>query len=105
MTCRNKDIDSFEGTIAWRPAFLVVNANYNIDKWSFQLMMASPFINIYNEDYLNQGGYSETRITGCKRAIDNVFRLTVNYRFNFGKKKHKFDNSEVEDVNKSTIMK
>ena len=105
MTCRNKDIDSFEGTIAWRPAFFVVNASYNIDNWSFNMRMGSPFIRIQNEDYLNQGGYSETRIIGCKRVNDNTFRLTVNYRFNFGKKKHKFDNSEVEDVNKSTIMK
>ena len=36
---------------------------------------------------------------------DNIGHFSVSYRFNYGKKKHKFDNTEVIDINQTTISK
>ena len=36
---------------------------------------------------------------------DNYGTFSVSYRFNYGKKKHKFDDTEVIDINQSTISR
>ena len=44
-------------------------------------------------------------ISRTPRIDDHIIGLSLNYRFTFGKKKHQFDNSSVNDVNQSTISK
>ena len=48
--------------------------------------------------------YSKINAMRYERTYDNMFQLTVNYRFTFGKKKHKFHSTEIKDINQSTIL-
>ncbi len=105
LVTRNKRFNPDRGHIEWRPTFLRVNTSYSFSRCYIGFDMGAPFMHLKNENYVNKLDYVQRTTIGCPRIMDNVFNLTINYRFNFGKKKHKFDNSEVEDVNKSTIMK
>lgn len=74
---------------------------------SIEIKNDSVFSDLFFVDkgHLQQIGYERRSESRTPRVSDHVISLSVNYRFTFGKKKHKFDNSVIEDTNQSTISR
>ena len=51
------------------------------------------------KSWYERDAYSQVNEVRYFRTYDNMFELTVNYRFTYGKKKHKFHNVEIKDIN------
>ena len=75
-----------------------------INNWNIDLDIRTPYKTV-SKGYLQQIGYERRYESRIPRVSDHVISLSVNYRFTFGKKKHKFDNSVIEDTNQSTISR
>ena len=102
---KSKGMSDSSGTVYHGFTRLTFNASYNVDNWHFELSTMNLGLKSYEESRLDYVNYKHTTSIREPRVSDNIVKLTVNYRFTFGKKKHKFDNTEVEDVNQSTISK
>lgn len=80
------------------------NFGYNISGLNIQLSMCNPFSSVAKKvEYLSPS-YDNFTKEYTRRFTDHLFYFTLNYRFSFGKK-HKYDNSNVEDTEKSAILK
>ena len=68
---------------------------YAINSWNFILYAYNPFFkNAYDMVY-EQSEYEYTsHISRPRVETGNIFGLTINYRFTFGNKKHKFHEEE-----------
>lgn len=102
---KSQGMSDSSGMVYYSPFQLRFDLSYNVDNWHFELNTKNIGLKSYSEtrwDYVNYSYISSIR---NPRISDNLISLTVNYRFTFGKKKHKFDNTEVEDVNQTTISK
>ena len=86
------------------PGKLEFGVNYSINNWNVDLHMQTPYKAV-SKGHLQQIGYERRSESRTPRVSDHVISLSVNYRFTFGKKKHKFDNSVIEDTNQSTISR
>ena len=92
------------GLMTHSPGMLGFGAGYSINNWNIDLYMRTPYKAV-SKGYLQQIGYERRYESRIPRVSDHVISLSVNYRLNFGKKKHKFDNSVIEDTNQSTISR
>ena len=86
------------------PGKLEFGVNYSINNWNVDLHMQTPYKAV-SKGHLQPIGYERRSESRTPRVSDHVISLSVNYRFTFGKKKHKFDNSVIEDTNQSTISR
>ena len=86
------------------PGMLGFGASYSINNWNIDLYMRTPYKAV-SKGHLQQIGYERRSESRTPRVSDHVISLSVNYRFTFAKKKHKFDNSVIEDTNQSTISR
>lgn len=80
------------------------NVGYAIKGWNIQFRALSPFMKTTFKGWYERDAYSQVNEARYFRTYDNMFELTVNYRFTYGKKKHKFHNVEIKDINQSTIL-
>lgn len=92
------------GLMTHSPGMLGFGASYSINNWNIDLYMRTPYKAV-SKGHLQQIGYERRSESRTPRVSDHVISLSVNYRFTFGKKKHKFDNSVIEDTNQSTISR
>ena len=90
------------GLMTHFPGMLGFGAGYSISNWNIDLYMQTPYKAV-SKGHLQQIGYERRYENRIPRVSDHVISLSVNYRFTFGKKKHKFDNSVIQDTNQSTI--
>ena len=97
-------IDNQTGRISNTTVNIDMSVSYSIDNWNFRLLYNNPYRLKYSEK-IDLGLYQQTLSASAPYKYDNVGLITVSYRFNYGKKKHKFDNTEVIDVNQTTISK
>ncbi len=81
-----------------------LNVGYSIKGWNIQFRTLSPFMKTTFKGWYERLSYSKINAMRYERTYDNMFQLTVNYRFTFGKKKHKFHSTEIKDINQSTIL-
>ncbi len=81
-----------------------MSASYSIDNWNFRISYDNPYKRELREN-IDLGLYKQSVVTRTPYLYDNIGRISVSYRINYGKKKHKFDNTEVIDVNQTTISK
>lgn len=95
-------IEPQTGYITRNATKLTLNASYSINNWNFAIAYYNPY-KAKKRDNLDLGIYQEYSISRKPRISDNYGTITVSYRFNYGKKKHKFDNTEVIDINQTTI--
>lgn len=86
------------------PASLTFRTSYSIGDFNVELAYRNPFKAI-SKTTIDGGCFIEYSEFRTPHIDDNYGYVRVNYRFNYGKKKHKFDNTEVTDVNQSTISK
>ena len=86
------------------PGKLEFGVNYSINNWNVDLHMQTPYKAV-SKGHLQQIVYDRRSESRTPRVSDHVISLSLNYRFTFGKKKHKFDNSVIEDTNQSTISR
>ncbi len=84
------------------PGKLGFGESYSINNWNIDLHMQTPYKAV-SKGCLQQIGYERRSESRTPRVSDHVISLSVNYRFTFGKKKHKFDNSVIQDTNQSII--
>lgn len=100
----NKVIDPASGRYFEGSDYLSGSVSYSIGRWNFRLSYTNPF-KYTTKSELDNGEYEMYSSWRVPLITDNYGTLNVSYRFDFGKKKHKFDNTEVEDINKTTISK
>ena len=103
-TTPNNALEEVSGTFTHKPASVNVSAGYSIDNWNFSFYARNPFYHARFTGHSTRQDYSLQAVHCIPKMMDNYFSINVSYRFNFGKKKHKFDNTQVEDVNRSTIL-
>ena len=99
-----ESIDSQTGKIMHTPTSLSLNASYSIDNWNFSVTYHNPY-RAESHGEIDLGVYRQDIVSRRLYLSDNYGKVSVSYRFNYGKKKHKFDESEVTDVNQTTIGK
>lgn len=97
-------IDSQTGAIMHTPTSLGFEASYSINNWNFRIHYSNPYKGWSNKE-IDLGVYRQDITSRRPYITDNYGAVSVSYRFNYGKKKHKFDNTEVIDVNQSTISR
>lgn len=100
----NKEIALINGYKEKVPNWLTLGFQYNWSNWYVTLAYRNPF-KATTKGNLELSKYvihSSSRISGVS---DNFIGIKAGCRFNFGKKKHKFEDMEVEDVNQTTIYK
>ena len=84
------------------PAQLNLSASYSINNWNISVNYVNPY-SARSKGNLDLGIYKQNFTEHISRLYDNFGLVSVSYRFNYGKKKHKFDNTQVIDVNQTTI--
>ena len=84
------------------PAQMDLSASYSINNWNISINYVNPY-NAKSKGSLDLGIYKQKITEHIPRLYDNLGLINIAYRFNYGKKKHKFDNTQVIDVNKTTI--
>ena len=94
----------FHGIRRKYPWKVNLNVQYSVNNLHVSLSSDLPLIG-KNRSYLEQPEYNQETWRRVPRMDDWFVGLTLNYRFTFGKKKHQFDDSSVNDVNQSTISK
>lgn len=97
-------ISNQTGRISQYPVHTNMSASYSIDNWFFQIVYESPYRRELRE-HIDLGIYRQSEVIRIPHQNDNIGTATVSYRFNYGKKKHRFDNTEVIDINQTTIAK
>lgn len=99
-----ESIDNQTGRIYHSPVNIDMNVSYSIDNWNFTLSYCNPY-SVEAREEIDLGIYKQSVIKKRHRFYDNFGIVSVSYRFNYGKKKHKFDNTQVIDINQTTISK
>lgn len=95
---------NFNGDVYHNSYRLNFTARYSINNFHISLNASNPH-KARRTYYVTQPEYAQTSVSRTPRIDDHIIGLSLNYRFTFGKKKHQFDNSSVNDVNQSTISK
>lgn len=94
----------FDGTVNYYPQTIEFDVRYSIKNLHIGLNAKNPY-KAKTENSIVQPEYAQRSIERVPRISDHIIGLSLNYRFTFGKKKHQFDNSSVNDINQSTISK
>ncbi len=97
-----KGWDYLSGKRRKQSAQLDMNLSYSINNWNIGIAYSNPFKTTARSTLVN-GEYEQYTSSRIPRITDNYGYIRISHRFTFGKKKHKFDTTEVEDVNQTTI--
>ena len=74
-----------------------MQAAYSINNWNFVLYTYNPFFkNAYDMEYVQSDYRYKSHISRPRIETGNIFHITINYRFTFGNKKHKFHEEDSE---------
>ena len=92
------------GALVYMPVTYNFNVGYTIKNWHIEFATRNPFSSVVRTSDYNCNSYSRSSRIYAPRINDHVFYLTVNYRFNFGKKRS-YSNIPFEDTGGSTILK
>lgn len=99
-----ESIDQQTGVRMYAPTNLLLKLSYNIDNWNIGITYSNPY-KAEGRERLYLEEFQHYCISRRSYLSDNYGMFSVSYRFNYGKKKHKFDETEVIDVNQTTISK
>lgn len=99
---RHEVMNQTTGMLYKNPDYASLEVRYNWNRWYASATYVNPF-KAWTDGSLHLRDYSMTYSSRIARMSDNYGMVTVGCRFNFGRKKHKFANMEVEDVNQTTI--
>lgn len=93
--CLSRNFDPTTAVYTTRDFRINMQAAYSVNNWNFILYAYNPFFkNAYDMVY-KQSEYEYTsHISRPQVETGNIFGLTINYRFTFGNKKHKFHEEE-----------
>ncbi len=93
--CLSRNFDPTTAVYTTRDFRINMQAAYSVNNWNFILYAYNPFFkNAYDMVY-EQSEYGYTsHISRPQVETGNIFGLTINYRFTFGNKKHKFHEEE-----------
>lgn len=99
-----ESINNQTGRIYHNPTNIDISTSYNIDNWNFMFWYTNPYKAKAREE-IDLGIYKQYVYECIPHIYDNFGGIKISYRFNYGKKKHKFDETVVIDVNQTTISK
>lgn len=99
---RRKGLNSAGGTTT-RPQQLTLSVGYNTGNWSFNLYSKNPLMKTSEKNEIRRNGYTNISDSYSPRTNYNMFAMRVSYRFTYGKK-HKFENVDIDDENRSAIL-
>ena len=87
-----------------RPQRLTLSVGYIVNNWSFNLYSNNPLMksSVKTESH-RHNGYISISDSYKPRTDYNMFAMRVSYRFTYGKK-HKFENVDIDDANRSAIL-
>lgn len=85
------------------PVRIRLNLGYTINNFFFNLYANNPFMKTPKKTTFIQGGFSEMETAYSPRIDYNMIAMRVSYRFTYGKK-HKFENVDIDDENRSAIL-
>ena len=97
-----KNLQPTSGYIIKSPSSLSLDVSYHINNLHISLGGSTPY-KATTKTKLEQGGFMVRGESRIPRVSDHRISLSASYRFTFGKKKHKFDNTVIQDTNQSTI--
>ncbi len=97
-------IDNQTGRIYNYQPTINMSVSYSVNNWHFQISYLNPYRRELRES-IDLGIYEQSLVTRVPHLYSNSGSISVSYRFNYGKKKHKFDNTNVIDINPTTISK
>lgn len=96
--------DIILGAIQKTPLSYRINFGYTYHNLNIQLGTRNPFSRFTKRTDLYSPCYSNHTNSYIPKTEDHVFYVKANYRLNFGKK-HNFSNPNIENTNKSAILK
>ncbi|WP_300704306.1 carboxypeptidase-like regulatory domain-containing protein [Bacteroides sp.] len=94
----------YRGQFITHPFSLKIDAGYNYKQWHFGMNIRNPFFNAPMKVKYTTNDYSKVGRTYFPRIQDNVFAVSINYRFNFGQK-HQFQSVPMDNTRDSGILK
>jgi len=99
---RRKSLNMAGGT-AISQQQLTINVGYTFNNWFFNLYAKNPFMKTSSRTELSKNGYIHTSHSYRPRTDYSMFAVRVSYRLTYGKK-HKYQEIEIDDTNRSAIL-
>lgn len=100
----SKGVNPTLGNYIKSPHRLRLTIAYSINDWNIEAEYTNPFRAATRTEFDN-GEYATCSTSRTPLVTDNYGHIRVSYRFNFGKKKHKFSNPDTQDINQTSISK
>lgn len=100
----SKGVNHTLGNYIKSPHRLRLTNAYSINDWNIEAEYTNPFRAATRTEFDN-GEYATCSTSRTSLVTDNYGHIRVSYRFNFGKKKHKFSNPDTQDINQTSISK
>ena len=100
----SKGVNHTLGNYIKSPHRLRLTIAYSINDWNIEAEYTNPFRAATRTEFDN-GEYATCSTSRTPLVTDNYGHIRVSYRFNFGKKKHKFSNPDTQDINQTSISK
>lgn len=93
--CLSRNFDPTTAVYTSRDFQINMQVAYAINSWNFILYANNPFFkNAYDMEYEQSDYRYKSHISRPRIETGNIFHITINYRFTFGNKKHKFHEEE-----------
>ena len=93
--CLSRNFDPTTAVYTSRDFQINMQVAYAINSWNFILYAYNPFFkNAYDMEYEQSDYRYKSHISRPRIETGNIFHITINYRFTFGNKKHKFHEEE-----------
>ena len=96
-------IDQY-GEKYYYPIDFSISVGYIINNLSVNLYCKNPYMKTRNRIYMTLPDVMADFYSWRPRINDNDFAISVSYRFNYGKPKHKYENIEIEQTENTAIL-
>lgn len=101
----SKGVNHTLGNYIKSPHRLRLTIAYSINDWNIEAEYTNPFRAATRTEFDTTASTPHAAHRAHPLVIDNYGHIRVSYRFNFGKKKHKFSNPDTQDINQTSISK
>ncbi len=96
-------IDQY-GEEYYNPVSINLSAGYAINNWSINIFCKNPFMKTRQRISISLPGITSDNYNWRPRVFDNNLSIRISYRFNYGKRNHKYQDVEIESIENSAIL-